>query len=86
MELLRRGTGCGIQHKGCPCRTCFYNFAENVLGLKEKRATDFWRVVLILRGDYDEKGMAKTEAEELEKCLMEALKQTGRKIVKKKKK
>jgi hypothetical protein len=36
------------------------------LGLSDKRATDFWSVVLILRGDYTEEEIAGYEKEERE--------------------
>jgi len=47
IELFRNNTGCGIQHGGCPCNTCFHN-----------QEADFqhicWLIVLGLRGDYGE--------------------------------
>lgn len=51
---LREETGCGMQFNNCPCRTCFHNLCRE-LKLSDERATQFWGIVLILRGDYTEK-------------------------------
>jgi hypothetical protein len=48
ISLFADKTGCGIQHSGCPCNTCFHHIGNEV---------DFrhicWLIVLGLRGDYD---------------------------------
>jgi hypothetical protein len=41
-------SGCAIQTKGCPCRTCFFALCED-FGLSNEIATNFWHVVLELR-------------------------------------
>ena len=71
LDLLVNATeGCTIQHNGCPCRTCFYDLCDR-LGLSDRRATDFWRVVLVLRGDYTEEELCKTEDyEEAQKLII----------------
>lgn len=43
-DRLLEATGCGIQHTGWPCGTCFHS-----LGL---RTEDAWHATLVLRGDY----------------------------------
>ena len=61
IELLQEATnGCNIQYGGCPCKTCFYELCDR-LGLSDKRATNFWRVVLALRGDYSEEELANAD-------------------------
>ncbi len=45
---LRRRTGCGIQHTGWSCNTCFH--ALNI-SLK-KDIHEYWLAVLAYRGDY----------------------------------
>lgn len=46
---------CNIQHNGCPCNTCFHNWAETKLKLHPEIAHKLWIVVLALRGDYEQK-------------------------------
>jgi len=61
LELLSDSCGgCNVQHKGCPCRTCFYALCDE-LGLSNKRGHEFWKVVLVLRGDYGEEEMQNYE-------------------------
>jgi hypothetical protein len=60
LGLLRRATGCGIQHGGCPCNSCFHSWAQDELGLNEWLTHMFWIVVLAIRGDYKEKDIMKS--------------------------
>jgi len=64
LNLLGDATMCGIQYRGCPCGTCLTTFMCDELGLDEDRANQFWRCVLIIRGDYTEKQMRKYEKED----------------------
>jgi len=43
-RLLREKTGCGIQHTGWPCGTCF-------LAISPKFDNKDWQTVLLVRGD-----------------------------------
>lgn len=62
IKLLQDATeGCAIQHKGCPCRTCFFELTDNKLMLGDDFAQKFWDVVLVLRGDYSEDQIRKLE-------------------------
>lgn len=40
-------SGCGIQHSGCPCNTCFHNIDANFNHI-------CWLIMLGLRGDYND--------------------------------
>lgn len=46
IDLFADKTGCGVQHKGCPCNTCFHAI----------EGVDFrhicWVMLLYMRGDY----------------------------------
>ena len=42
--------GCGVQHTGWPCNSCFHSMD---LDLKHD-IHDYWEAVLDLRGDYDD--------------------------------
>jgi hypothetical protein len=44
-KALRNATGCGIQHNGWPCGTCFFSI-DGPLTNKD------WQAVLLFRGDY----------------------------------
>ena len=68
IKLLQDETGgCNVQHAGCPCRTCFYDFAEHTLKLSDGWATDLWQIILVLRGDYTEEEIEKMKEMEGEK-------------------
>lgn len=54
IEIIQNETKCGIQYSGCPCNTCFHNWAENELNLMPEYAHMFWLVILALRGDCDD--------------------------------
>ncbi len=59
IDLFANKTGCGVQHNGCPCNTCFHSIKD----------TDFnhicWLIVLGLRGDYDKEEIIKSIKVEL---------------------
>ena len=61
VDLFADKTGCGIQHGGCPCNTCFHNIDADFNHI-------CWLIVLGLRGDY------KDSREELIKSIREELK------------
>lgn len=46
IDLFADKTGCGVQHNGCPCNTCFHAIED----------VDFrhicWVMLLYMRGDY----------------------------------
>ena len=44
-QILLDATGCGIQHDGWPCGTCFFNMSE-------KLTNKDWQALLLFRGDY----------------------------------
>ena len=46
--LFADETGCGIQHNGCPCNSCFHNMEDDI---NYKHIC--WLILLGLRGDYD---------------------------------
>jgi hypothetical protein len=48
-DALLKATGCGIQHDGWCCGTCFFAIDEDD-GLTNKD----WQTVLLIRGDYKE--------------------------------
>ncbi|HEY5631630.1 MAG TPA: hypothetical protein VIR31_05845 [Nitrososphaeraceae archaeon] len=58
IRIFGENTGCGIQHKGCPCNSCFHS-----------QDGDFkhicWLIVLGLRGDYDRKDIIQSIEKEL---------------------
>ena len=49
-DKLVKETGCGIQHDGWPCGSCFHTID---LELKED-IQEYWQPVLSVRGDYDD--------------------------------
>tara|TARA_Y100001970_G_scaffold227282_1_gene281182 strand:+ start:274 stop:528 length:255 start_codon:yes stop_codon:yes gene_type:complete len=51
-RALINETGCGIQHDGWTCGSCFYPLADE-LNLKEDSHM-YWQAVLHKRGDYDD--------------------------------
>ena len=51
IDIAAKATACGIQYSGCPCNTCFHNWAENELDLTPDMAHMFWQVILAMRGD-----------------------------------
>lgn len=55
LNLVSKEVGCSIQYGGCPCNTCFHNWAEKDLKLSPFMAHLFWLVVLGIRGDYPKK-------------------------------
>ncbi len=59
IDLFAEKTGCGVQHNGCPCNTCFHSI-EN---------TDFnhicWLIILGLRGDYGKEQIINSIKKEL---------------------
>ena len=44
--------GCGIQHDGWPCNSCFHSM-EDEWKMKED-IHDYWEAILDFRGDYDD--------------------------------
>tara|TARA_Y100000310_G_C20608552_1_gene776817 strand:- start:1230 stop:1523 length:294 start_codon:yes stop_codon:yes gene_type:complete len=50
-DLLLTELGCGIQHTGWPCNTCFHSLD---LGpqVSDDQIHEFWLATLVLRGDY----------------------------------
>jgi len=59
-------TGCGIQHNGSPCNTCFHTWAT-VCGLSDNIAHLFWLILLGIRGDYKEEEIIRGIKETIEK-------------------
>lgn len=57
-EALMNETGCGIQHTGWSCNKCFFTLMDD-LGVKENQQMQYWHAVLITRGDYTPKQIAK---------------------------
>jgi len=57
LRIARDGTGCGIQHNGSPCNTCFHSWAEDELDLHPRLSHALWLINLSLRGDYTEKDL-----------------------------
>jgi hypothetical protein len=56
MEIIKRISelvGCGIQHNGSPCNTCFHDWADS-RGLPGDIGHLFWLALLGIRGDYKE--------------------------------
>jgi hypothetical protein len=51
-------TGCAVQHKGCPCNTCFHSIEADFRHI-------CWLIVLGLRGDYDNEEVIKSIRKEL---------------------
>ena len=47
--LLARETGCGIQHTGWPCNSCFHSMG---IDASDDRIHELWCSTLQLRGDY----------------------------------
>tara|TARA_Y100000593_G_C4049622_1_gene209065 strand:- start:135 stop:386 length:252 start_codon:yes stop_codon:yes gene_type:complete len=45
--------GCGVQHTGWPCNSCFHTITKKELGLKHD-IHDYWEAILDFRGDYDD--------------------------------
>ena len=54
VDTISKEAGCGLQHNGSPCNTCFHTWAGDV-GLSGTMAHLFWLVLLGVRGDYKEK-------------------------------
>jgi hypothetical protein len=50
-EALLGETGCGIQHTGWPCNSCFHSMGEDI-GFDEVTTHKMWHATLITRGDY----------------------------------
>lgn len=48
--LLRRKTGCAIQHDGWSCNSCFHSME---LDIGNDRLHEMWQSVLAYRGDYN---------------------------------
>ncbi len=69
LKLVSKSAGCGIQHAGCPCNTCFHTWAEDELELNSDFAHKFWLVVLALRGDYTQEELEANELQELKEQL-----------------
>ncbi len=59
-------TGCGIQHNGSPCNTCFHTWAT-ACGLSDNIAHLFWLILLGIRGDYKEEEIIRGIKETIEK-------------------
>lgn len=49
-RLLKKATGCTIQHNGWTCRTCFFAMGG---GLKNED----WQSLLLKRGDYTKESL-----------------------------
>ena len=47
-EKLLDATGCGVQHDGWCCNTCFFHLDLNT----DKDVEELWQSVLAIRGDY----------------------------------
>jgi len=43
-KVLLNATGCGLQHAGWPCGTCFFSISK-------KLTNKDWQAVLLFRGD-----------------------------------
>ena len=61
LNMCSEMTGCSIQHKGCPCNSCFHNFTDKKLKLHPVLGHMFWLVVLGLRGDYSQEELIGTD-------------------------
>ena len=47
--------GCGAQHDGWPCNTCFHDMDKSRMEMRlEHHVHDYWEAVLDFRGDYDD--------------------------------
>ena len=46
--LVRETMGCGIQHNGWPCNTCFHSIDLKLT----QDIHEYWLAVLAYRGDY----------------------------------
>jgi hypothetical protein len=63
-KALRGKTGCGIQHNGWPCGTCFFDISEKLTNAD-------WQAVLFKRGDYIRESL-----DNLQKDIEASLKKT----------
>jgi len=50
INTIANETQCNIQHNGCPCNTCFHNWANKHFG--KELGHHFWEIILITREDY----------------------------------
>ena len=48
IEIYANNTSCNIQHKGCPCNSCFHSQEADFKHIN-------WLIVLALRGDYNKR-------------------------------
>jgi len=49
--LVDATMGCGVQHDGWPCNTCFHSLELNIT---PGRLHELWEAVLSFRGDYND--------------------------------
>ena len=49
-NLLRKKTGCIVQHTGWTCGTCFFSISK-------KLTNKDWQTILYIRGDYKKKDL-----------------------------
>ena len=57
--------GCGIQHDGWPCNSCFHSMEEEWENILIEDIHEYWLAVLAFRGDYPELPKRKDLIEEL---------------------
>ncbi len=67
-RILKKKTDCSIQHDGWPCGTCFGTVLPD--NISEEKAQDFWRSLLVYRGDYSLADMG-LDQETVDKCITE---------------
>ena len=52
-RILKKKTGCAIQHDGWPCGTCFGSLLESLhIDPDSTKAEVLWQSLLVYRGDY----------------------------------
>jgi len=73
-KFLKKHTGCEVQYNGWTCGTCFYPLMDS-MKIPKPLQHSFWKIVLAVRGDYDDMDWAKAEKEDLLKAIAHMNKQ-----------
>lgn len=72
-KALKQVTGCTLQYNGWCCGTCFFSISE-------KFTNKDWQLVLLIRGDYEEKDLTNLPKDR-EESYEKIIKLCGSKVV-----